>query len=430
MKKKFEAFLREENSLRELAVTDAGKPAVDTAFLQRWQSKINKIAMESNRSIVLILRITPASIGILLKGGNIGQHYIDRYLANGLYCESGMGNSGLLITNRDSSGSADGNPSGMSSLTACFGLPIQWPDEALFGVVCVLNQSGKTLKQASRDILLELRETIEQELILLHSQVQSPQTPQTDVLAAVGIPVIEQAPPVSHMRDQAPQTPETDAPSAVRPPVIEQAPPVSHMRDQAPQTRETDAPSAVRPPVIEQAPPVSHMRDQAPQTPETDALTSIHSRLKIEDILKHEFDRAKRYFKTFTVTMIDLGGPQISGREVGDDILKAFALSIGAKIRETDFWGRWGGDVFVLVCPYADTVETQQMFTRIRPLVYRDMKAVKAFSDFYYGVSQYEPDDLTYQAIVSRAQENIAQYKDMVRRKSFAAADDQNAGIR
>ena len=36
MKKKFAAFLREEHSLRELAMTDAGKPAIDPLTV-RWR---------------------------------------------------------------------------------------------------------------------------------------------------------------------------------------------------------------------------------------------------------------------------------------------------------------------------------------------------------------------------------------------------------
>ncbi len=344
MKKKFEAFLREENSLRELAIADTEKPAVDQAFVQRWQSIINLVAMEAKEPVALILQVTRDAISVLLQSENTNQYNIEGYLANGLYCESALGKSGLLIANRASSHSQEGDPASMPSITACFGLPVQWPDETLFGVICVLNNPGKVLKPTYRSILSGLRETIEQELILLLSQRQTP------------------------------------------------------------------------------------------QSSETDDLTSIYNRKKIEDILKHEFDRAKRYFKTFSVTMIDLNGfPEIRdsfGPGAGDDTLKAFAKSVGSKIRETDFWGRWDGDVFILVCPYADTVETQQMFARIKPMVNREMKAEEAYSDFSFGVSQYEPDDMTYQTIVKRAQDNMHQYKEMIKRKPIETLDRRNASSR
>ena len=344
MKKKFAAFLREENSLRELAITDSGKPVVDQAFIERWQGVFNLVAAEANAPVALILRVKQDSLSILIKSNNTDQNDIEYYLQNGLYCESDLGKRGLLIANKASNGPQTGEPIDIPSVTACFGLPIQWPDESLFGVVCVLNNPGKVLKPTYRNILSGLKETLEQELVLLQNQ--------------------------------------------------------------------------------------QHL----PQTSDTDAVTSIYDRSKIEDILKHEFERAKRYFKTFSVTIMDLSGFEkdndSSGHTVGNDLLRAFAQSIGSKVRETDSWGRWQGDEFILVCPYADTVETQQMIARIKPSVNQEMNAVAEFSDFYFGVSQYEPDDLTYQAIVKRADENMHQYKEMIKRRSNDMHDTREANYR
>lgn len=372
MKKKFEAFLREENSLRELAIADAGKPAIDQAYIKRWQGLFNIVALEAKAPVVLILQVSRDMIRVLLASDNADSANADSILANGLYCVSAQGKSGLLIANKATDESNPDHPSGIPSVKTCFGLPVQWPDEALFGVVCVLNHPGKSLKPAYWNILSGLQTTLEQDLVLLQSHRQAPQPPRQEAPTAVDNRAIEEAMQMIKAQQQT-------------------------------------------------------------QSAETDALTAIYSRKKIEDILKHEFDRAKRYFKTFSVTMIDLKDfrkiNDSFGRAAGDDILKAFAQSMGSKIRETDFWGRWGGDAFILVCPYADTVETQQMFTRIKPLVTRDMKAKEAFTDFYFGVSQYEPDDLTYQAIVHRAEENMEQYEEMLKRKAFAA-NDENTGTR
>ena len=377
MKKKFAAFLREENSLRELAMAGADKPTVDQIFMQRWQSMFGLVTMEANEHMVLILQVTQDQLSVLLKSNNSDQTTIDYYLKNGFYCASVLGKNGLLVETK-AQGEPQDDTFDIPSVMACFGLPILWPDETLFGVVCVLNSPGKSLKPSYSNILSGLKTMMEQELVLLeklHQQAlqaqQTQQAPKAEVLPPVDNSALEQE--LMMLREQQKKT----------------------------------------------------------QASETDALTSIHSRKKLEDILKHEFERAKRYFKTFSVTMIDLNGFQeinnSFGSDAGDSILKAFAESVGQKIRETDSWGRWNGDTFVLVCPYADTVETQQMFSRIKPLVNRDMKALEAFSDFSYGVSQYEPDDLTYQAIVNRAEENMDQYKEMMKRKSLEASDDTPA---
>ena len=370
MKKKFEAFLREEHSLRELAIADAGKPAIDKALITRWRSLFNIASLEASAAIVMILQVKQDLISILLTSDGSDPANVDASIANGLYCVSAQGKSGLLLTNKATSETDAADTGDMPSVKTCFGLPIQWPDEALFGVVCVLSHAGKTLKPVYWNVLSDLKTALELDLELL----------------------------------------------------------ISHQ--QAPQISKQEAPAALDSKAIEKAMQLMQAQQQAQPT-ETDALTSVYSRKKIEDILKHEFDRAKRYFKTFSVTMIDLKDfrevNNSFGRAAGDEILKAFAKSIGSKIRETDFWGRWGGDAFILVCPYADTVETQQMFTRIKPLVTSDMKAVAAYTDFYFGVSQYEPDDLTHQAIVRRAEENMEQYEEMLKRKAFAE-DSQNAG--
>jgi diguanylate cyclase (GGDEF)-like protein len=405
MKKRFAAYLREKDSLQELVISATDKPAVDPAFAQRWQKKINLLAMEGGKSQALLLQIRQGSIGVLLKSDRWDQPDIEHTVANGLYCVTGMGNQGLLVANSASAEAQDGSPSGMALVTTCFGLPIQWPDKVLFGVLCVLNYPGKALKPVYRDILSELRETIEEELAQMLERQQSPMPARTEAPAPVETaPAIPEAAIPPDQEQQAQQPPKAEVPAAAAMPVAEPA-------------------------LVSVKPPVP-----TPQHSDTDALTSIYGRKKIEDILKHEFERAKRYFKTFSVTMIDLNGLHAIndslGQEAGDNVLKAFAVSVGSKIRETDSWGRWGGDAFILVCPYADTVETQQMFTRIKPLVTRDMKAVEGYSDFSFGVSQYEPEDLTYQAIVNRAEENMDQYKEMGKRKAFAEADGRNASGR
>lgn len=374
MKKKFAAFLREENSLRELRVTDADKPPIDQTFMKRWQSVFDLVTMDPSTPAVLILRVTQDQLGVLFKSSGTDQITIDYYLKNGFYCASVLGKTGLLIEAR-SPGEAQADVSmDIPSVKACFGLPILWPDETLFGVVCMLNHSENALKPFYRNVLSGFMAMLEQELALLVNQPQPQPAAKPGAMRAMDNQSFEQE--LKQLNEQR----------------------------------------------------------QLMTMHDIDALTSVYSRLKIEDILKHEFGRAKRYFKTFSVMMIAINGiEQINdtlGSEAGDDVLKAFAKSIGGKVRETDSLGRWESDVFIIVCPYTDTVEIQQMIARVKPLVSREMKAKEAFSDFSFGVSQYEPDDLTYQAIVSRARENMNQYIEMLKRKSAMEAGGENLSSR
>ncbi|MBE0601916.1 MAG: GGDEF domain-containing protein, partial [Firmicutes bacterium] len=166
---------------------------------------------------------------------------------------------------------------------------------------------------------------------------------------------------------------------------------------------------------IEQELASVHQQQLLLQTAETDPLTQIYNRRKIDSVLKTEFDRARRYGSDFSITMMDLNSfkqiNDVYGHDTGDEVLKAFVVSVAAKLRETDALGRWGGDEFVLICPHTDGDNTQQMMDRIRPLVNRDLEAMPAFSGFSYGVAQYEPADPGFQAIIKRADEKMYEFK-------------------
>ncbi len=396
MKTKFTAFLREKQSLRELVVTDAGKPSVDAAFALPWQSKLNLLAMESDKSTAVFLRVQQTAVNVWLQSNQAVQTSVQQLFQSGLYLRTGYGSEGMLIANR-STNDTSGSP---AAIPTCFGLPVQWPDGVLFGVLAIVNYPGKKLKPVYENLLSDLQDTIE----LALDTLQAP--PVTDEAEPAEAPATVSAPKAPAAVQPEAETPEEPAAEA---PVIAETQPAP----EAPATQPAPVPV---------------------QNTETDTLTGIYSRKKIEEILKHEFERARRYFKTFSVSMIDLNGFQALnanfGQDAGDAALKAFAKSVGSKIRETDSWGRWNGDAFILVCPYADTVETQQMFARIKPLVSSDMKDIEGFSDYSLGVSQYEPEDLSYMAIIGRAEDNMHHYQEVIKRKPFLAADDRNAGTR
>ncbi len=323
MKKKLEAFLREEDSLQEIAITGAEKPKIDQTVVHRWQRIFNLIARGMHAPTALVLRITQDTISVLLKSDRSDFKEND-YFMYGLYCESTTEKCGLLVKNTaydEYHNDAWGSP----NLVACFGLPILWPDDELFGTICVLDNPSKVLKQTYTNILVELKTAFEQELESLGYQ------------------------------------------------------------------------------------------QQLLQTAEIDSLTAVFNRRKIEGVLKQEFDRAKRYFSPFSITMMDLNGfKQINdtyGHDAGDRILSAFAQSIASKIRETDFFGRWGGDEFILVCPNAEVNEIQRLIVRIQRSIHQEMIMLGAYSDFSYGVAQYENGDQEYQSIVKRADERMYQYK-------------------
>ena len=84
-----------------------------------------------------------------------------------------------------------------------------------------------------------------------------------------------------------------------------------------------------------------------------DSLTGLANRALFSERLRRAVGRARRHGRKMAVMMIDLDGfkavNDISGHQVGDELLKAVARRLNGPLRATDTLARWGGDEFVAV---------------------------------------------------------------------------------
>lgn len=84
-----------------------------------------------------------------------------------------------------------------------------------------------------------------------------------------------------------------------------------------------------------------------------DHLTDAYNRRACEEQLAEDIARVQRGGGTLTLVMLDLDLlKQINdnyGHQAGDACLKRAADTIRLNIRESDWFGRWGGDEFLLV---------------------------------------------------------------------------------
>jgi len=88
---------------------------------------------------------------------------------------------------------------------------------------------------------------------------------------------------------------------------------------------------------------------------ETDSLTGILNRRKLFEFGAEEFTRFLRYRRPFSVALMDLDFfkrvNDCHGHDVGDQVLVIFANLVMSEKRETDKFGRLGGEEFVLLLP-------------------------------------------------------------------------------
>jgi len=77
--------------------------------------------------------------------------------------------------------------------------------------------------------------------------------------------------------------------------------------------------------------------------------------------------------KTFSLVIFDIDNfKQINdkfGHVAGDEILKEISTLIQANIRGTDYFGRFGGDEFILICPRTYESEISIVAEKIRTIV-------------------------------------------------------------
>ncbi len=105
----------------------------------------------------------------------------------------------------------------------------------------------------------------------------------------------------------------------------------------------------------------------------TDPLTGLYNRRFLQERLKEEVDRAKRYQYPIACLIFDLDDfkrvNETLGHMQGDQLLQKIALILKNSSRVVDIVGRFGGEEFLLVLPQTDLGGAKAVGERIRKLV-------------------------------------------------------------
>jgi len=105
----------------------------------------------------------------------------------------------------------------------------------------------------------------------------------------------------------------------------------------------------------------------------TDTLTGIYNRYKINEIIDDEIARTKRYKEPFALIMFDIDHfKEINdtyGHDIGDHVLQELSKVIRESIRETDYFGRWGGEEFMLIAPKISLDDAVKLAQKLRKTI-------------------------------------------------------------
>ncbi|MEQ8264139.1 GGDEF domain-containing protein [Pseudohaliea sp.] len=105
----------------------------------------------------------------------------------------------------------------------------------------------------------------------------------------------------------------------------------------------------------------------------TDNLTGVSNRRVLDTTLGRELARAERYRVTLGVVLFDIdlfkSINDTYGHINGDKVLVRLAAVVAGVLRNTDIFGRWGGEEFMVLCPQCTLSEVTEVAKKIRSAV-------------------------------------------------------------
>lgn len=125
----------------------------------------------------------------------------------------------------------------------------------------------------------------------------------------------------------------------------------------------------------------------------TDVLTGIYNRLKFNDLLLVEMQRAVRNGMPLSLIMMDIDHFKLindtCGHQVGDNVLREIAAIVTKTIRPYDIFARWGGEEFMILSPYNGMEKTRQLAERLRAGIQRSGFAGACAVTCSFGVAEF-----------------------------------------
>jgi diguanylate cyclase (GGDEF)-like protein/PAS domain S-box-containing protein len=163
-----------------------------------------------------------------------------------------------------------------------------------------------------------------------------------------------------------------------------------------------------------------HMEKKLQKLATIDNLTGIYNRHKSNEEIDIEISRDRRYNGVFALAMFDIDHfkhiNDTYGHDVGDYVLKEFSTLISKHIRDSDRFGRWGGEEFILLLPHLNNKEAMSVAQKLRKIV-----ANYAFKDIpqvttSVGITIYTPGD-TKESLLKRVDHALYKAKKAGRNK-------------
>lgn len=182
--------------------------------------------------------------------------------------------------------------------------------------------------------------------------------------------------------------------------------------------------------VLERTKQLEEIQVELENLANTDRLTQIPNRVLLDHVLEREFQRSQTDCTPLSVILIDLdyfkNVNDTFGHQVGDYVLVETAKLFQAAVRESDTLGRWGGEEFLIICPFTTLEEAIKLAEDIRTTLANHHFTDVGKKTASFGVASLTPND-TIHSIISRSDEAlyVAKEKGRNRVEFIKMADDR-----
>ncbi|NRR34116.1 GAF domain-containing sensor histidine kinase [Oxalobacteraceae bacterium] len=147
---------------------------VSDDFLGKWQQTTNVMAGIFDVPAGLIMRVGPKQIEVLVSSHTPGNPYEADEKANlntGLYCETVMATRAMLqVPHALEDEHWKNNPDVALNMISYLGVPLLWPDDEVFGTICVLDSKKRVYQERYLDLMWEIKRAIEADFKVIEQQ--------------------------------------------------------------------------------------------------------------------------------------------------------------------------------------------------------------------------------------------------------------------
>jgi GAF domain-containing protein len=150
---------------------------VDPEIRERWRGLLDTLAELLGIPAALIMHVIDEDIEVFVASTNEDNPYHpgdrERLVDSGLYCEHVIKHrQRLLVPDARVDEQWCDNPDIKLDMVSYLGFPVRWPDDSVFGTICVLDRQHNEYSPLTERVIQHFRDLVESHLVLLKQRMQ------------------------------------------------------------------------------------------------------------------------------------------------------------------------------------------------------------------------------------------------------------------